>query len=241
MNETSYIQRRGEIEAYFDQTALESWKKLTGEQPVSGIRATVRAGRDEMRKTLLSYLPDDLHGWRVLDAGCGSGVMAFELAARGADVLGIDLSPQMIGFARQKQEAMGIPVSSLCGKGGSVRLEAGDMLAEQHGNFDAIVSMDALIHYAAKDCEDALQRFAERTGKQIVFTVAPKTVPLMMMLGVGKILPRSDRSPALYPVDHKKLVSRLLQRSAMTDWSAGRTRRVSGGFYTSQAVEVTRS
>ncbi len=240
MTKTSYLQRRHEIETYFDKTALDSWKKLTGEQPVSGIRATVRAGREEMRKTLLSFLPADLHGWRILDAGCGSGVMSFELAARGADVLGVDLSPQMIGFAKERQHKAGVPVSSLCGKGGSVRLEAGDMLADSLGRFDAIVSMDALIHYAAKDCEDALHRLAGRTYKTMVFTVAPKTLPLMLMLGAGKILPRSDRSPALYPINHERLVGRLLERPDMDGWKAGRSRRVSGGFYTSQAVEVIR-
>lgn len=240
MNEASYIRRRSEIETYFDQTALESWKKLTGEQPVSGIRATVRAGREEMRRTLISYLPDDLHGWRILDAGCGSGVMAFELAARGADVLGVDLSPQMIGFARDRQAAIGVPEKSLCGKGGSVQLRAGDMLADHHGEFDAVVSMDALIHYNARDCEDALHRLSERTRKAMVFTVAPKTLLLMIMLNAGKALPRSDRSPALYPVNHERLVARLLSRIHLDGWQAGRTHRVSAGFYTSQAVEVVR-
>ena len=240
MTRTSYLQRRNEIETYFDKTALDSWKKLTGEQPVSGIRATVRAGREEMRKTLLSFLPADLHGWRILDAGCGSGVMSFELAARGADVLGIDLSPQMIGFAKERQSKAGVPVSSLCGKGGSVRLEAGDMLVESHGRFDAVVSMDALIHYAAKDCEEALHRLAARTSRTMVFTVAPKTIPLMLMLGAGKILP--DQTVRLLSIQSimKGSVGKLLQRPEMDGWKAGRSRRVSGGFYTSQAVEVIR-
>jgi SAM-dependent methyltransferase len=38
---------------------------------------------------------------RVLDAGCGSGQFALALAARGARVIGIDLSPEMIRHARQ--------------------------------------------------------------------------------------------------------------------------------------------
>jgi magnesium-protoporphyrin O-methyltransferase len=58
----TYQQRRGEIETYFDRTAAAAWSKLTSDAPVSGIRATVRAGRDRMRATLLSFLPDDLRG-----------------------------------------------------------------------------------------------------------------------------------------------------------------------------------
>ena len=47
----SYFERRGEIETYFDRTAAHTWQKLTSDAPVSGIRATVRAGRDRMRGT----------------------------------------------------------------------------------------------------------------------------------------------------------------------------------------------
>ena len=58
----SYLARRGDLETYFDRTAADNWAKLTTDAPVSGIRATVRAGRDRMRATLMSWLPEDLHG-----------------------------------------------------------------------------------------------------------------------------------------------------------------------------------
>jgi magnesium-protoporphyrin O-methyltransferase len=35
-----------------------------------------------MRNVLLAYLPRDLSGQRVLDAGCGTGALAVELAKR---------------------------------------------------------------------------------------------------------------------------------------------------------------
>ena len=70
MHAVSYKSRRGEIETYFDRTAVEAWSKLTSDAPVGRIRATVRAGRDAMRQTLMSWLPGDLRGRRVLDAGC---------------------------------------------------------------------------------------------------------------------------------------------------------------------------
>ena len=81
-----------EIEHYFDRTAADTWARLTSDAPVGRIRATVRAGRDRMRATLLSWLPEDLHGRRILDAGCGTGALAIEAARRGADVVAIDLS-----------------------------------------------------------------------------------------------------------------------------------------------------
>jgi hypothetical protein len=60
MPTASYSHRRGELETYFDRTAVDAWKTLTSDAPVSKIRATVRAGRDRMRSTLLSWLPEDL-------------------------------------------------------------------------------------------------------------------------------------------------------------------------------------
>ena len=87
MQTETYLARRGQLETYFDRTAANAWKRLTSDAPVSGIRATVRAGRDRMRATLLAWLPDDLRGARVLDAGCGTGALAVEAARRGAELV----------------------------------------------------------------------------------------------------------------------------------------------------------
>ena len=76
MNQASYVARRGEIEHYFDRTAAKAWEVLTSNAPVGRIRATVRKGRDQMRHTLLSWLPEDMRGLRLLDAGCGTGALA---------------------------------------------------------------------------------------------------------------------------------------------------------------------
>ena len=95
----TYDATRNRVEAYFDRTATKTWERLTSDAPVSGIRQTVRAGRDRMRATMLAALPADLTGRRVLDAGCGTGAMTEELARRGAEVLAIDISPQLIDIA----------------------------------------------------------------------------------------------------------------------------------------------
>ena len=73
MSDMTYEQRRSEIAHYFDRTAVAAWEKLTSDAPVGRIRASVRAGRDQMRATIVSWLGEDLTGKRVLDAGCGTG------------------------------------------------------------------------------------------------------------------------------------------------------------------------
>jgi len=102
MHTLTYRARRGELLTYFDRTAAEAWSRLTSDAPVGRIRATVRAGRDRMRAILLSRLPEDLAGARILDAGCGTGAFAVEAARRGAQVVAIDLSPTLVGLARER-------------------------------------------------------------------------------------------------------------------------------------------
>jgi magnesium-protoporphyrin O-methyltransferase len=232
MRATNYIERRQEIKAYFDRTAAETWSRLTSDAPVSRIRATVRAGRDRMRNTLLDWLPTDLSGRTLLDAGCGTGALAIEAARRGADVVAIDLSPTLVGIGRQRT-----PVQL---GNGSIRFLSGDMLDEELGPFDHAVAMDSLIHYKDRDAVAALTRLTPRIRHSILFTFAPRTVPLTMMHNVGKLFPRGDRAPAIEPVAEVKLRA-LLGEPQFAAWSVGRTTRIVSGFYTSQAMELTRS
>jgi magnesium-protoporphyrin O-methyltransferase len=107
MHTASYRQRRGQLLDYFDRTAAEAWSRLTSDAPVGRIRATVRAGRDRMRNILLGWLPEDLRGVRILDAGCGTGAFSVEAARRGARVVAIDLSPTLVALARAQPAGPG--------------------------------------------------------------------------------------------------------------------------------------
>ena len=63
-----WTDHRDRVEGHFREGA-ERWTRLTDGSPVSRIRRTVRAGRAEMRSALLGWLPDDLTGAKILDAG----------------------------------------------------------------------------------------------------------------------------------------------------------------------------
>jgi magnesium-protoporphyrin O-methyltransferase len=232
MPESSYQQRRNQVESYFDRTAVEAWKRLTSDAPVSGIRATVRAGRDRMRATLLDWLPADLTGKRLLDAGCGTGLLAVEAARRGADVYAVDLSPTLIEHARER-----LPVDLP----GRIELAVGDMLAPGQGDFDHVVAMDSIIHYELDDALKVIAGFVERARVSVVFTFAPRTPALALMHAVGQFFPRSDRSPAIIPVAEAKMRQRIAGSPLFAGWDVARTERVAKGFYTSQALELRRS
>ena len=225
MATTTYDRFRGDLTTYFDRTAAKAWEQLTSDAPVSGIRATVRAGRTTMRDTLLSWLPADMTGLRLLDAGCGTGALAVAAAQRGARVVAIDVAGSLVKIARDRAPA-----------GLDIDWRVGDMLDPALGEFDHVVAMDSLIHYKAFDIVDVVRALGERTGGSIAFTFAPQTPLLMVMLGMGRLFPRSDRSPAILPVGDRLL--RTLIRGAMPRARIGRDRRVSASFYTSHAMEI---
>ena len=223
MATATYLARRGQLEQYFDRTAADAWARLTSDAPVSGIRATVRAGRDEMRNTLLSWLPQNLQGARLLDAGCGTGALSVEAARRSARVTAIDLSPTLVNLARERTPG------DL-----NIDFQVGDMTAPALGNFDFIVAMDSLIHYRAPDMAAAVAALAARAEKSVLFTFAPRTPLLTLMHAAGRMFPRADRAPAIEPISPRDITRRL------ATLRLGRDHRVTSGFYMSHALEVAR-
>lgn len=223
----TYEATRDRLETYFDRTAAKTWERLTSDAPVSGIRRTVRAGRDKMRETLLSQLPENLTGARVLDAGCGAGQMSHALAERGASVLAVDISPSLLDVALRRTPQR---------HRDRITFVAGDMLDQRHGSFDFVVAMDSLIHYSAPDIAAALGALTHRTSDRMLFTIAPKTTLLTAMHMAGKLFPRSDRSPAIVPHSDTAIASAL--RDARVKSRLRPIDRVTSGFYISQAMEL---
>ncbi|WP_306116526.1 MULTISPECIES: magnesium protoporphyrin IX methyltransferase [unclassified Roseovarius] len=222
----SYDRTLTRVETYFDKTATRTWERLTSDAPVSKIRETVRRGRDQMRAQLLSRLPEDLRGARVLDAGCGAGQMTAELAARGATVLAADISPSLIDIAKTR-----LPH----GLQHNVQFYIGDMLEPRLGHFDHVIAMDSLIYYGDADIANALTSLGKRTKGRVLFTVAPRTPLLMLMWRAGQLFPRSDRSPTMVPHAHPNLARALTKAEATGTLT--NLNRITSGFYISQAME----
>ncbi|MEO8303503.1 MAG: bifunctional 2-polyprenyl-6-hydroxyphenol methylase/3-demethylubiquinol 3-O-methyltransferase UbiG [Betaproteobacteria bacterium] len=87
----------------------------------------------------IERMADGLEGKRVVDVGCGGGILTEAMAARGADALGIDLGDKALGVARLHQLESGAVVD--------YRLVSAEALAvEAPGAFDVVTCMELLEH-----------------------------------------------------------------------------------------------
>jgi 2-polyprenyl-6-hydroxyphenyl methylase/3-demethylubiquinone-9 3-methyltransferase len=79
-------------------------------------------------------------GKRVLDVGCGGGILADAMARRGADVLGIDLSVKALRVAQLHALEASTPRVEYR------EISTEDLAAEQPGSFDVVTCMEMLEH-----------------------------------------------------------------------------------------------
>ena len=91
-------------------------------------------------KLVRDAIPADLTGWSALDIGCNAGFYAFELARRGARVVGLDQEPLYLDQARWATPRMGLT--------DRVEFREGKIydLAREEGAFDLVWFMGVLYH-----------------------------------------------------------------------------------------------
>lgn len=106
----------------------------------------VRSGRDADRECLLDpvmlRLLGDLRGSRILDVGCGEGYFSRVMARREADVVGLDISPAMIGLAQEEEGRRSLGITYCLG-------DMTDLSVFGKETFDAVTA-----YLSLSDCID---------------------------------------------------------------------------------------
>ena len=149
--------------AFFDAKAEEASKSLTPIDPLTMLRYS-QWKRRRVSKEYLFRIIGPLVGKKVLDVGCGDGLLSVQMANLGADVVGIDISPESIEVSRRRAEIDGVSEKAkfVCGP-----IEAATILGAQ---FDLVVGI-AILHHVIADLETLVPRLVSfaKPGGQIAF------------------------------------------------------------------------
>lgn len=133
-------------------------------------RLCAHFGRDARR-------PRPLSGLRLLDVGCGGGLIAEPLTRLGARVTAIDASATNIGVARSHAQESELDID--------YRHGAAETLAEQGEQFDVVLALEVVEHVADLDAFAAACASLVRPGGAMVFATLNRTPQSFLLAIVG--------------------------------------------------------
>jgi len=160
-----------------------------------------RARRPWFNKEYRFRLLGDVRGRAVLDVGCGGGDNAVLLAALGARVTGIDLSPKLVELARRRAEALGVAGSTrfVCAP-----LETADLGAER---FD-VVWGDGILHHVVDELDAVLGRLVQVARPGALFVFAEPVSLLRALRWLRRRVPiHTDATPDERPLEPAELAT----------------------------------
>lgn len=134
----------------------------------------------EINPLRLGFIDDfaAIAGKTVLDVGCGGGILAESMAARGASVTGIDLAKKSLKVAQLHSLESGVSVNYRC-----VAVE--DLAAEAPASFDVVTCMEMLEH--VPDPQSVVRACAQlvKPGGWVFFSTLNRNAKAYMLAVLG--------------------------------------------------------
>jgi len=156
----------------------------------------------------LNYIDErlSLPGKKVIDIGCGGGLLSEGMARRGATVTGIDLGEAPLAVARLHAEQSGVEVEYL-------QVLAEDIAEQRAGEYDAVTCLEMLEH--VPDPSSVIRACAKlvKPGGQVFFSTINRNPKAFLFAIVGaeyvlRLLPRGTHEYA-----------KLIRPSELAGWS----------------------
>ncbi len=185
--------------AHFNRMAELWWDphgKMGQLHAINDLRLDFIAGRIAARRP------------RVVDVGCGGGILAEALHRSGARVTGIDLSELSLAVARRHAERGGLDIDYRL-------LAAEDLVHHEAGSFDAVTCMEMLEHVPHPERVIAACAGLLKPGGVAFFSTINRTLKAFAFAIVAGeyilgLLPRGTHT-----------YSRLIKPAEMRRWAAG--------------------
>ena len=137
-----------------------------------------------------------LSGKKVVDIGCGGGILAESMAGRGAEVTGVDLSEKALGVARLHLYESGETVNYR-------HISAEDIARESPASFDVVTCMEMLEH--VPDPASTIRACAAlvKPGGKVFFSTLNRNLKAYLLAVVGaeyvlNLLPRGTHEYAKF-------------------------------------------
>ncbi|MFN3460052.1 MAG: bifunctional 2-polyprenyl-6-hydroxyphenol methylase/3-demethylubiquinol 3-O-methyltransferase UbiG [Oceanibaculum sp.] len=121
--------------------------------------------------------PKPLSGLRLVDVGCGGGLLCEPMTRMGATVTGIDAAEEGIAAARTHADSVGLRID--------YRAATAESLVEAGERFDAVISMEVLEHVADVDAFLAACRDLTRPGGALALSTLNRTPKSYLTAIVG--------------------------------------------------------
>jgi ubiquinone/menaquinone biosynthesis C-methylase UbiE len=144
---------------------------------------------------------------RVLDVACGTGNTALAARARGADVTGLDLTPELLAVAREREAAEGL--SGIAWKEGDA-----ENLPFPDGSFDVVVSSCGLMFAPDQQrVADEVARVTKPGGRIAIQAWTPDSGVGRMFRLVSKYVPPPQGVPSPFEWGEEEKVKSFFGRS----------------------------
>lgn len=187
------------VKNYFNNAGYERWKKIYGENDdVNRVQLDIRRGHAQTVDKVLRWLGDgkETEGVRVVDAGCGTGLLSVPLAMNGAEVYASDISAAMVEEA-QNRYLQAIQKQPLKSTYPEPKFEVADLESVQ-GKYDVVICLDVMIHYPQSKVDEMIQHLASLAEKKLLISFAPKTLQYVVLKRIGELFPGPSKATRAY-------------------------------------------